>query len=301
MRGEKATRPCAACGRELTRLVSQARGKNWYCDNACQAAHAPHRITLSETYNPLRGQQDTRPCANCGAPVTRYLSQARSSKSWTCSRSCKATIDSRQRVIDGTWKRPQKPRKGDHVDCRVCGKNFYRQPAYIKQGRFLCSRVCNKAWQSRNQTEKICPVCGTSFVVRPSETFIQTCSRDCQVKARTKRATGRMHNGRPVLMTSDGYLSVYEPDHPSANRHSGRVLEHRLIVEQQIGRYLTRDETINHIDHVRSNNAPENLEILSPSDHSRETGEFTRRQRAATLAELEAYRAKFGPLESATD
>lgn len=293
------TRPCEYCETPVTKTGTQAsQRKYWTCGYSCSNKLRIQlgNVAPSWSDNPDRGKQETRACVTCGKPVTRYLSQIRTKQAWSCSRTCAATAKSRREISEGTWKRPQKPRKGDYIDCRVCGKNFYRQPAYIMQGRFLCSRTCNKTWQSRNQTEKICPVCGTPFVVRPSETFLVTCSMACQVKAKTKHDTGRVHNGRPVLMNNHGYLTVYEPDHPAANKWNGRVLEHRLVVEKQIGRYLTRHETINHIDHDRSNNAPENLEILSPSDHGKETGDFTRRQRAATLSELEAYRARFGPL-----
>ena len=88
MRGQKETRPCANCGEPLTRLLSQARGANWYCNARCQAGHAPSPITLARIANPLRGRQETRPCALCGAPVTRYLSQVTAGRPWTCSRTC---------------------------------------------------------------------------------------------------------------------------------------------------------------------------------------------------------------------
>lgn len=292
------TRPCEYCGTSVTKTGKQAsQRKYWTCGYSCanKLRIRLGNVAPSWSENPERGKQETRACVTCGTPVTRYLSQIRTKQAWSCSRTCAATAKAQREISAGTWQRPQKPRKGDTVPCRVCGTEFYRQPVYIKQGRFLCSRACNKAWQARNQTEKPCAHCKRPFTLRPSETAIKHCSRECEVAARTKMATGRMHNGRPVLMNGQGYLTVYEPGHPHASR-SGRVLEHRVIVEKQIGRYLTREETINHIDHDRANNAVENLEILSPSDHGKETNAFTRRQRAEVLAELQAYRAKYGAL-----
>jgi hypothetical protein len=47
------------------------------------------------------------------------------------------------------------------------------------------------------------------------------------------------------------------------------VFEHRRIVEERIGRPLTRNEFVHHRDHNRLNNDPANLELITPSDHAR--------------------------------
>ena len=134
-RGATETRPCAACGKSLTRLVSQARGRFWYCDHTCQAAHAPARVTLSREENPHRGRQETRPCGYCGKPVTRYLNQKNLGKVWFCSNTHRATVQSRERVENGTWVRPQKPRRGDTIPCEWCGETLYRHPYEVRQDR----------------------------------------------------------------------------------------------------------------------------------------------------------------------
>lgn len=296
MRGEKATRPCVACGQPLTRYLSQSRGKNWYCDNACQAAHMPPPRSVSTAPNPFRGQQDTRPCVHCGQSVTRYLSPSTADRPWACSKRCNMLVRNEGALLAGTWKRPRKPRRGDTIPCSVCGKPFYRQPAYIAQGRKLCSAACNRVYQTKTPVVKACARCGAEMTLKPSQASRQYCSKACDTTAKIVRPTGRTHNGRPVLLNSQGYYTVYEPDHPFAHKTNGRVLEHRLVVERRLGRYLTTNEHVDHINQIKTDNRDENLQVLSPTEHQWKTVRDKERAIAKLKADMAAYEAKYGPL-----
>lgn len=185
MSGARETRPCATCGRALTRLVSQAKGRNWYCDKQCQFAHMSPPGTWGQESNPYRGQTETRPCAHCGQPVTRHLSPRTLAQTWACSKACAATVRNRQLIDSGTWKAPRKKRRGDTIPCEVCGTPMYRQPAYIKQGRHLCSRACNAIYQRKPSVVKACDHCGTELVLKPSQAARRFCSRACETARRT--------------------------------------------------------------------------------------------------------------------
>jgi hypothetical protein len=65
-----------------------------------------------------------------------------------------------------------------------------------------------------------------------------------------------------------GYILIYKPVHPNASR--GFVREHRLVMEDVLGRLLTRDEVVHHINNDPSDNRPENLEVASQSTHARD-------------------------------
>lgn len=52
------------------------------------------------------------------------------------------------------------------------------------------------------------------------------------------------------------------------NKHLGK-LDHRRIMELKLGRFLTQDEVVHHIDKDPSNNKPSNLVIMTRAEHSR--------------------------------
>ena len=58
-----------------------------------------------------------------------------------------------------------------------------------------------------------------------------------------------------------GYVMVYAPDHPFADCNR-RVREHRLVMEQVLGRYLRPEEVVDHIDGNGMNNDPSNLRVF---------------------------------------
>lgn len=48
--------------------------------------------------------------------------------------------------------------------------------------------------------------------------------------------------------------------HPHADK-GGRVYQHRIVMEEKIGRYLFPFETVHHINGVKNDNRIENLEL----------------------------------------
>ena len=61
--------------------------------------------------------------------------------------------------------------------------------------------------------------------------------------------------------TTWGYILIKKPDHPYANNHN-YVPEHRLKVEEALGRYLTPKEVVHHIDGNKQNNDISNLMVF---------------------------------------
>ena len=75
----------------------------------------------------------------------------------------------------------------------------------------------------------------------------------------------------------DGYVSVTAPvGHPGAKilpgKNLGKILEHRLVMEQKIGRYLRPEEVVDHVDGLTLHNHPDNLRLFdSNGAHLRAT------------------------------
>lgn len=65
---------------------------------------------------------------------------------------------------------------------------------------------------------------------------------------------------------SVGYVHIRKPDHPRASVN-GYVFEHILVAEEKIGRTLRDDEVVHHINGVKYDNRPENLQVMTNSEH----------------------------------
>lgn len=74
------------------------------------------------------------------------------------------------------------------------------------------------------------------------------------------------------LETKYGCISAIQipmPEHPAANAQ-GYVYEHRLVMEQKLGRLLEKSEIVHHIDLDPTNNDESNLILLAnDSEHGR--------------------------------
>lgn len=76
----------------------------------------------------------------------------------------------------------------------------------------------------------------------------------------------KIHCAGHKKLRDDGYIKVYYPDHPDATK-DGYVAEHRLVMENAIGRRLEKNEVVHHINHIRTDNRIENLKLMTFSEH----------------------------------
>jgi endogenous inhibitor of DNA gyrase (YacG/DUF329 family) len=218
-------------------------------------------------------------CTGCGAKMERYQSVIKHNQTgrFFCSKECQHRVGS-------------KPRRKSDVVCQACGVVFY--PGSGTKGMY-CSVACHNIGQMKPPVDLNCQQCGKAFQVNPSRAGRQFCSKECEGRSKWKRVQDRTHNGRPVLLNPQGYVKIWEPTLEPRRRW---VLEHRYVVEQAIGRKLRADEHVHHVNGDKADNRLENLEAIDPTSHQNITMAATQERIARERAELERYRALFGPL-----
>jgi len=100
------------------------------------------------------------------------------------------------------------------------------------------------------------------------------CNRGCYMD--WKRANPNKKAYRDKIFVS-GYYYLYMPSHPNAINNGRYIAEHRHVAEKKIGRLLTRSEVAHHINENKTDNRPENIEVMTVSNHCKLTASNRKR------------------------
>ena len=90
------------------------------------------------------------------------------------------------------------------------------------------------------------------------------------IKMSEEYCNNRKEDGNPNwkggFYKKEGYVFVKQEGHPRATKW-GYIGEHILVVEKSIGRYLTKEEIVHHINGEKHDNKLENLMVMNKPEH----------------------------------
>ncbi len=150
--------------------------------------------------------------------------------------------------------------------------------------------------------DKSCGICEKPFYVKPCrDKTAKFCSPMCHYKhnegsigywrgKKRPELSGNLHpnwRGGRCFDPSTDYVRIYNLKHPYSDCY-GYVAEHRLVMEQHLGRLLKVEETVHHINSKRNDNRLSNL-MLFPTRGAHSSYHEEKKKQLKTVKKVIIY------------
>lgn len=155
-------------------------------------------------------------------------------------------------------------------NCEVCGAEIKLYPSTINRKRF-CGKKCLGKFMKTLTGEK-------------NRRYGIKCSDKTKAKL-SEMMTGKKGPNSPAWRGGGGiyggyrylYFESLSPKEQelfasmaTKNKHAKYIAEHRLVVARRLGRPLTKEEKVHHVNGVKSDNRDANLSLTNDADHKKE-------------------------------
>lgn len=174
--------------------------------------------------------------------------------------------------------------------CCNCGASFEKRGDRVGEVNFCCIQ-CRKVYFDKkrvSERQRECETCGVKFIPRVYQIkngggkfcSVYCCNKanigkkqseeTCRKKSESMKVPGKAHvmkgdknpNWKGGRFLSNGYWWI--------NLNGTPIAEHRLLLQEHLGRTLRSDEIVHHINHIKTDNRLENLTILTRANHLKE-------------------------------
>lgn len=137
--------------------------------------------------------------------------------------------------------------------CDYCGKTIFRYPSQIKKHNF-CSRECLAKYSNSTTNPKGYKDLKNYFNISRHMSKLNTELNPTRMSVETRTKIRNKH----IKRCATSYPKYF-------GRH-----EHRVVAEKILGRKLSAEEVVHHIDGNKRNNSPDNLMVFrNKAEHSR--------------------------------
>ena len=188
-----------------------------------------------------RALMEYRACPTCGKEKWEYLNQP-PRKCWNC-----GAKEREATRIPETYSGSGTPKEGDIARASTLGYKGRANHVF-----YPCSKCGTLRWTPLCHKYELCPKC-------------------VALGLHTEDKSGRWKGG---IKKSRGYVYIkIAEDDPmfvmvhGEDRKRKVIAEHRLVVARVLGRPLTNEEVVHHINGIKDDNRPENLRVMHYQQH----------------------------------